>query len=433
MKILWHSVAPWVSTGYGRVTREIAARLHNTNHEIAIQCLTSVRKDPIRWYGEVWDGKEFQTVIDLDSPITVYPSSSPSVKGAKKHFGVREALSSYNKSDSDFYFTHFDTWMEIPRKAIPEMEVPYGSYVIVDHYPAPEAVIKQILNAYEAVSMSKFAESALREKGIMSTQIPHGVDTNDYFPMEKSHEDYPRKIRTRYGDKEEDVLLEDKYVVGLVAANHADRKHLPEQLEAFNMLVDDIGDEAVLYAHTQQESKSGFNLREVQKEIGIPDDNVIWASANLYHDIGDYTLNRYYNAFDVMLNCSRGESWGLTITEAQSAGVPCIVTNFSSMPEQLGADPDVMSSSIVGGYSTAPHGMLVNPVGYIWREEVSARHYICHPQDIYEAMKYYYDNPNERRRHGEAAAAFVRENYDWEAHVLPAFKGMFDRIEEEIV
>lgn len=443
MRLLWHSAAPWVKTGYGRVTREVPVRLHTMGHQVGIQAMASVRKDPLMWHGEVWTNRKWETPTELDSPITVFPSSSPVEPGRKSHFGVREAPKSFDTFGGDFYFTHFDTWMETPREIIPEMNIPYGSYVIVDHYPAPNAVVDQVQNADEVVAMSDFGVQALNQKGVRSRSIPHGVDTDLFKPIPEDHEDYPEKMQ--YTDDTTNQIktidLEDKFIFGLVAANHADRKHIPEMMQAFKHFIDRVDNDALLYLHTSQKSPTGFDLREVQREMRIPDENMFWASSDLYHHVGDKTLNQFYNMLDVMVNCSRGESWGLTITEAQSAGTPCIVTNFSSMPEQLGAGPehdlwhDWMSRKplqVGDNYWVAPHGLLVDPVVGITRERVSSKHFLCHPEDIFMAMKLYYEDREMLREHSDKCREFVVENYDWENNIVPAFNEMFNEVEERI-
>lgn len=419
MRILYHSAAPWVNTGYGRCTREIATYLHNKGHEVAIQSLTAVSKDKIMWHGDNI-GKE------LKSPIPVYPTSSI--------FGLNEIEKHFKQHNADILFTHFDTWMGAAKNKIPRLGIPYMSYVIVDHDPAPNAVVEQVLNSQRTVCMSKYAKKKLEEKGVRPSYIPHGVHTDKYYPIgEDGDKPTAIEVKTEEGDMRK-INLEDTFMFGMVAANYGNRKYITGQMQAFNMFLDEVDSDAIIYIHTQQNSDEGYNLEEVRKEIGIPKQNIMWPQKDMYHNIGDGVLNSWYNSFDVMLNCSMGESWGLTITEAQSAGVPCIVNDFSSMPEQLGADIEDMvyednKDTQVKEY---PHGLAVEPSISLFMQKVSAKQYICNPHDILQAMKIYYENEDLRKEHGEKAREFVVENYNWESEVLPQFNNLFNEMEKMI-
>lgn len=420
MRILYHSGAPNINTGYGRATREIAPRLHNGDHEVAIQSLGSVLNQPIWWHGEEFDG-------ELQNSMKIY-------NGSQQDFGMSKVMDNYEDFNADFYFTHFDTWMGQTRDIIPDLGIPYASYAIVDHYPAPKAVADQVLNAHRTVTMSKYAKNALEEKGVRSIQIPHGVNTDNFYPIEDS----PDTIETVTPLGEKKLYdIDDTFIVGMIAANFGDRKHIPEQMQAFKMFLDRVDDSAILYIHTKQNSEHGFDLSQVQKEIGIPDKNLFVARTDDYHNVGDTYLNSWYNTFDVLLNCSRGESWGFTITESQAAGTPCICTNFSSMPEQLGINPGdkpefTIHQSDRGGVHKAPHGVVVEPTMGMFRERVSAKHYITHPLDILYALEYYYVEEEQREMDGWTARNYVEDNYTWENNVIPKFEEMFNELEEEI-
>lgn len=434
MKILYHSATPWAGTGYGRVTRELATRLHNSHHEVYLQCMSAIQSGAIQWHGEIFDGDEWVVPVELDEPMMILPSTTQRTGD----FGVGSAETHFDSVGADLYFTHFDSWMESTRDKIPSMGVPYASYVIVDHYPAPDPVIRQVMNATEIVSMSKFAKRSLREKGVPSTQIPHAVHTDRYYPYSEGEK--PDAIKWIDDEGTENATpVDDRFVFGMVSANHGDRKNIPNQMEAFKMFLDEVDDTAVMYIHTEQTSNQGYDLRQIQQEIGIPDENILWADISLYRSIGDQTLNRWYNVFDVLMNCSMGESWGLAVTESMAAGTPVIATAFSTMPEQLGVtdfERDTTelgiaeNNRIMGTLYEAPHGLLVSPATHLWREKVSAKHYLTDPRMIFHAMQYYYDNPELVEIHGEEAREHVVNNYDWEEHVVPDFIDLFDRLEE---
>lgn len=423
MRILYHSASPWLHTGYATCTEEIATRLHNEGHEVAIQCMSAVRKRPIWWYGDDSD-------CDLDRKMKVYDAQGPfGLSGAKDHF---------EDWNADLYFTHFDTWTKQARDAIPNFNIPYVSYVVVDHDPAPEAVVEQVTSARETLAMSKYAKYKLEQKGLRPFQIPHGVDTSQFYRLEGEEE--PKDIEVRESNRQTTKTrgLEDIFLFGMIAANHGARKNIPNHMEAFKRFIDEVDDSAVLYLHTTQNADKGYNLYTVQKEIGIPTENIIWVRADDYGEVGNQYLNRWYNAFDVFLNCSFGESWGLTVTEAQAAGTPAIVTNFTSLPEQVGIEPgdedkiEWLTDSEYAGVGIAEHGLVCEPSANFWKTKVDSKQKIVNPDAIFNAMKYYYDNQHLIPEHGTAASEFVNENYDWDDVVLPKFLKLFEKIEKTV-
>lgn len=432
MRILYHSAAPWTSTGYARVTREVAPRLHNAGHEVALQSMSSVREAVLPWHGD-------DLYYELEEPMDIYPCEPT---GHDNALGVTMIEENFDKFGGDLYFSHFDTWTAHARNVIPNMGIDYSSYIIVDHNPVPEEVINQVLGAQEVVVMSKFAQEKLLEEGVPSTYIPHGINENRYYSFDDEFTEDMQIVTEKEEGGERLIDVSEHFIVGMVAANHGDRKNIPNQFRAFKQFIDAVDDDAILYVHSDMNTGAGFDLNRVRKIIGIPDENIIFTRREDYGDVDDDYLNSLYNSFDVFLNCSIGESWGLTITEAQSAGTPCIVTNFSSMPEQLGMDPssrdydeklEEFKMSEYSSYEMAPHGIVVNPKMAIWRNRVSSRQYMAHPADIFSALKRYYDEPSLREEHGQLAEEFVKSHYTWENHVIPEFIDLFDRLEERLL
>lgn len=405
-------------------------RLVNEGFDIGIQALGSVVKGRTKWHGDYWDGEEWTEPYEFEGGIPIFPTSS---KLGSNTFGLNNLEEHLEEFRADLHFTHFDTWMAPAREKIPNTEYPYASYVIVDHHPAPNAVVEQVMESQKTISMSKYAKAALEQKGVRSEYIPHGVHTDVYKPLPDEEVPSEMKYEDEYGSVGK-MDLDERFVFGMVAANHGDRKNIPNQMEAFKMFLENVDEDAILYIHTEQKSARGYDLYEIQKQIGIPDENIKWPSEKKYHGVGDGYMNKLYNSFDVYLNCSMGESWGLTVTEAQAAGTPTIVTNFSSMPEQLGIEPrgDVDWKAMRGdtpSFGRGEHGLVVEPTGQIYREKVSSKQYISDPQDIFAAMRYYYYNPEEVSQDGKDAREFVVENYDWENRVVPDFVDMFKSIE----
>jgi glycosyltransferase involved in cell wall biosynthesis len=237
------------------------------------------------------------------------------------------------------------------------------------------------------------------------------------------------------------VETEDTFLMGMVAANFGSRKNIPNHLEAFKMFLDEVDEDAVLYIHTHPRSQNGYDLTRIAKEIGIPKHNIIWPPEDHRGDAPDKVLLNWYNAMDVHINCSMGESWGLTVTESQMCGTPNIVTNFSSMPEQLGLSPGDHPEAIEpvehsrmsrGGIYKAPHGVVVDPSAPIYKEKVNSKQMLVHPGDIFKAMRYYYYNEEQRLEDAEEAHEYVSQNYTLRDHVMPQWYDMFDELERRL-
>lgn len=421
MRILYHSVVPWKHTGYATCTEEIATRLHNNGHEVAIQCLNSIRDGPIEWDG--WGSD-----ADPDTSITVY--------GSQGQFGLHDVEDNFEDFNADFYFTHFDTWMSPAKDMIPEFDIPYSSYVIVDHEPAPEAIVQQVSEAHEVISMSQFATNQLSNKEVQARYIPHGVDTEIYEPLS----DKQRVDSVTVGNAEEEKMVdvEDRFIVGMIAANHGERKNIPAHMTAFKQFVDKVDDKALLYIHSERNSSNGFNLEQVRKEVGLPKENILMTPPDMYGEVDNAYLCRLYDMFDVFVNCSMGESWGLTVTEAQACGTPAIVTNFSSMPEQLGVpyleeEAEQHTTEVAPGVLEAGHGLLCEPEVDYWKHRVDSKQKVVKSDTILKAINYYYENRELVEEHGNMAREHVVEKYDWEESVYPRFERFFNTMEEVLV
>ncbi|HLA43218.1 MAG TPA: glycosyltransferase, partial [Aggregatilineales bacterium] len=119
------------------------------------------------------------------------------------------------------------------------------------------------------------------------------------------------------------------------AANKGDpsRKSFREVLLAWQAFIRDEPD-SLLYLHTEQIGLQGVPLAKLVQQLNLGE-SVRFVDAYRYAtgQIPGEELNRVYNAADVLINTSRGEGFGIPILEAQAAGCPVIVTDFSAMPE----------------------------------------------------------------------------------------------------
>jgi glycosyltransferase involved in cell wall biosynthesis len=200
------------------------------------------------------------------------------------------------------------------------------SWVPVDHEPTP-APVRRFFERSGAVpmAMSKFGAEQLTNDGLEPLYVPHAVDTQNYRLQDKA------KAREKVG------LPADDFIVGMVAANKGNpsRKCFAEAFQAFKVL-HDRHPEARLYLHTEMNGRfDGVNLPALLTATGIDLKAVSFADQYrvVHLPITQKSMAGIYSSMDVLLSPSAGEGFGIPVVEAQAAGVPVIVSDFSAQPE----------------------------------------------------------------------------------------------------
>lgn len=316
MKIVWNSVAPWIGTGYGQQTKLFTPRLRDLGHHVALSTYCGLEGTIGSWEG-----------------MTCYPADLSRVN----KFALRKYVEMEGGADEVQVITLMDVW--------PWMHGDFGGGIAdykglrlaawcpIDHDPAPLNVLAA-LHHFDArpIAMSRFGEARLRDAGMDPLYVPHGVDTKVFQPFDNRDE-----IR------EFMKLPKDAFVVGVVANNQGvevPRKSFPQLLQAFSMFLEKHED-AFLYLHTDAFGKNqGLNLIPMVTDVfNIPQDRVRFVDQDRYWlgQIDSARMAGIYNAMDVLLNPSMGEGFGVPIIEAQACGTPVIVTDWTSMPELVGA------------------------------------------------------------------------------------------------
>ena len=247
------------------------------------------------------------------------------------------------------------------------------------------------------------------------TYVPHGIDTDMFFPITDDHSDYEnvqqesKKIR---GDKQ------DKFVV-MWNNRNIHRKHPGDVVLAYKymcQLIDKNGGDAknncVLFMHTQPIDPNGTDLVALVGELCneypvLFDEKVI--SAN--------HLNILYNNADVVVNMASNEGFGLGTAEAISAGTPVVVNVTGGLQDQCGfINPETNEYFTADDYieihtlhrkdiwGNLKHGEWVKPV---WPSNISLQGSVPTPyifddradfRDIGQALYEWYNTPKEERK-----------------------------------
>jgi glycosyltransferase involved in cell wall biosynthesis len=303
--LLWHSNAPWASTGYGQQTQQFAPRV-NQHYKVGISAFYGLEGARLGF-----EGMTVFPAIGGDFGNKTLPSN------AMDHF--RGDLS------HGIVLTLMDVWVLDPR-ILQGLNV--ACWVPVDHDPAPQAV-SDFFEASGAIpiAMSRFGQRMLEKYDPL--YVPHGIDTSVYCPIEQK--------QARKASK----LPEDKFIVGMVAANQGNpsRKCFPEALLAFKKFYDGHPD-SILYLHTEMSGQfQGVDMGKLIRGVGLPEGSVFVADQDrvIRNPLSPAGLAHFYSSFDVLLAPSAGEGFGLTVLEAAACGVPSIVTDFSAQVEVCGS------------------------------------------------------------------------------------------------
>lgn len=303
MRILWHSNAPWVPSGYGQQTALFVPRIASLGHEVAVSSIHGLQGGPIEWNGH-----------------TVYPAGDAL-------WGEDVIASHARHFRADLVITLMDVWALDPE---PLRGMRVAQWIPVDCDSAGLTGrslglgdhARLTMSGAVPIAMSRFGERVLREAGYDPLYVPHGTDCSVFRPPEDR-----KALRQSMG-------IDDRFVVGINAANLGpDRKAWPEQLAAFARLYRKHPD-AVLIAHTLRKRKRGINIAGIARDLGIGD-AVRWSDQYmmLAGHITPQMLAGTYGAMDLFSGCAMAEGFGLPILEAQACGVPTVVTDGSAMSE----------------------------------------------------------------------------------------------------
>lgn len=314
IKILWHSVAPWVPTGYGNQTGLFTKRIRDLGHDVAISSYYGIFGAKQLWHG-----------------MTVYPAYAESygrdmlIPHAVDHFGGGGPGASLRDiANRGLIITLGDVWcFQVPLLA----DMCAAAWAPVDHETVPPMVADWFTQTGAVpIAMSRFGEAKLTELGLSPLYVPHGYDPDVFGPGDKA------EARARVG------LPADAFVLAMVAANvgkDGSRKAFYEQILAFGELRRRHSD-AVLVLHTDVTTPLGVDIRALLADF--PEHSYMVTDQYAYKvGLPASAVADLFRAADVLTSTSWGEGFGVPIIEAQATGCPVVVTDTTAMPELVGA------------------------------------------------------------------------------------------------
>ncbi|MEP6673655.1 MAG: glycosyltransferase [Ferruginibacter sp.] len=159
--------------------------------------------------------------------------------------------------------------------------------------------------------------------------IPHGLDTNSFYPFQKSNLSDRREAKRIFFGND---FSENGFIV-LNASKHQLRKRIDLTIKGFAQFSKDKPCNVKLYLHTGA-TFQGPDIRTLAEQEGISD-RIITSPGWLktHPALDEQQLNLLYNASDVGINTSMGEGWGLVSFEHAATGAPQIVPAHSACKE----------------------------------------------------------------------------------------------------
>lgn len=304
MKILYSSNAPWAPSGYGNQTAIFvqSGRLARLGHTFVGHTNFGLQGSPQYINDVLW----YPTIKDPHGNTAL-----PLIAAAEK---------------PDIVMTLYDTWIYDPNVI---QQFAWAPWFPVDHDPVPLPVMHVLRLARFPIAYSRFGQAAVKAQGLDVAYVPHGVETDVFKPIDRAA---ARKAIS---------APEGVFLVGMVAANNGNpsRKAFDQQIQAFARFHARHSD-SVLYIHSDWwGGNQGVNIGRLVELSGVPK-NVVAQPPKAPYVLGaldQVYMNNAYNAMDVLLNATMGEGFGIPIIEAQAAGCPVIVTDFTAMPELVDA------------------------------------------------------------------------------------------------
>lgn len=309
VKVLIHSNAPWMPTGYGKQTAIAGAILKGLGHEVSYSAMAGLGGQPITWNGDA-----------------VYPSGQMA-------FSPDVVTSHAMMARADVIISLMDTYkLQSAQGQIVSMPIPFVPFTVVDCINpdgGPSRLDERLIRTTGAlpVAVSEFGRktlSSLAPEGWVVHVVNHAVDTRVFKPMNKA------ELREEMGTK-------DNFVIGIASANRDSiRKGFTEQFYAFSKFVKKHP-EARLAVLSVHDSVSGLPLGELANDMGILDKTTFVPTYEQVSGLlDDEFMAAWYNALDVLSVCSYAEGFGVPLIEAQACGTPVVATRGSAMTELAG-------------------------------------------------------------------------------------------------
>lgn len=248
-------------------------------------------------------------------------------KALKNYFLLRRKLYSLAKKEDIFYIHNhhaFDAYLS----ARAALKAGFKKVIVHSHSDSAEyhrwlsRLFRPLLSHLPVIEI---AASEPAGKWLFSNDkfkiIKSGIKTQNFLYNKQSRNEIRKKLN-----------IEDDLVVGNVGRFVPLKNHI-FLIEVFKYINDKIPNSVLLLIGDGDEEQS---IKEKVEKMGL-DDKVIFLGSK-----GD--VEKYYQAMDIYVFPSLFEGLGMTIIEAETAGLPCFIS--SVIPEEVNISPLVYRYSL---------------------------------------------------------------------------------------
>lgn len=275
-------------SAYSKIMFETCTRLANEDYKVA----------------HIPMGRANRMGIQNFQNLLVYPSGN-------HPFNEDIAIEHYLNFKADMLITVKEPWCF---NSLYQWAINFVPFCPIDHSPVSPIMTSRLHTAFKVIAVSRFGQRELKEAGIESIYIPHGVDCEVYRPLPEHKID----CKKMFG------LPPDDFTVGVVAMNRA-RKMIPRMLRGFarfKELNPDIKTHMLLWTDIRPNNEfeeSPMGIADVSVDL-LPEimalglgEAIVWPERKLVREglpewMGDdyktgWDMVKLYNSFDVLLNC----------------------------------------------------------------------------------------------------------------------------------
>ena len=319
-----------VHSGVGNIGKEIV--VETCHHFNWVQVGAAIKHPDIGKKIDVSADTRKMSGVD-DAEVFIYPSNGYGDPTLFRNIIKQEKPDAMFLITDPRYFMHI--W-QMENEIRKDMPIIYLN--IWDDLPAPQynetyyescdallGISKQTVNINKIVLGDKAKNKIIR-------YVPHGRNTDHFFPITKDHKDY----KGLQDFKNFFFKGEEKDFVILFNSRNIRRKSIPDLMVAYRAFLDELpkakADKCCLVLHTEKSADPGTNL-EVVAEYLFEDypKSVIFSEQKL----SEQQLNCLYNMADVTALMSSAEGWGLALTESLLTGTPIMANVNGGMQDQM--------------------------------------------------------------------------------------------------